>query len=38
LVKNTMAEASGLIVPDHAPLLHFAARQDMVAWAPTRLR
>jgi hypothetical protein len=33
-----MAQASGLALPDRAPLLHFAARQDMVAWARTRLR
>lgn len=36
--RNTMAQASGLALPDRAPLLHFAARQDMVAWARTRLR
>jgi uncharacterized protein YqjF (DUF2071 family) len=29
---NTMAEASGLRLPDAQPLLHFAKRQDMVAW------
>jgi uncharacterized protein YqjF (DUF2071 family) len=29
---NTMARASGLSLPDTAPLLHFARRQDMVAW------
>jgi uncharacterized protein YqjF (DUF2071 family) len=38
LTRNTMAQASGLALPDRAPLLHFAARQDMVAWARTRLR
>ena len=37
LTRNTMAEASGLTLPDGAPLLHFAARQDMVAWAPARV-
>ena len=31
---NTMARASGIELPDTAPLLHFARRQDMVAWAP----
>lgn len=35
--RNTMAGASGLAVPARAPLLHFAKRQDMVAWAPTNL-
>lgn len=35
LLQNTMARASGLSLPDEAPLLHFARRQDMVAWAPT---
>jgi uncharacterized protein YqjF (DUF2071 family) len=29
---NTMAEAAGLRLPSTAPLLHFAKRQDMVAW------
>ena len=29
---NTMAEAAGLRLPSMAPLLHFARRQDMVAW------
>jgi uncharacterized protein len=29
---NTMAEAAGIRVPSMAPLLHFARRQDMVAW------
>jgi uncharacterized protein YqjF (DUF2071 family) len=31
---NTMAEAAGIRLPDAAPLLHFAKRQDMVAWLP----
>lgn len=30
--ENTMAEANGLRLPPLAPLLHFAKRQDMVAW------
>lgn len=29
---NTMADAAGLRLPATAPLLHFARRQDMVAW------
>lgn len=35
--RNTMAEADGLSLPEVKPLLHFAQRQDMVAWMPTRL-
>jgi uncharacterized protein YqjF (DUF2071 family) len=31
---NTMAEANGIHTPASAPLLHFAKRQDMVAWLP----
>jgi hypothetical protein len=27
-----MAEAVGIRLPSMAPLLHFAKRQDMVAW------
>jgi uncharacterized protein YqjF (DUF2071 family) len=38
LTRNSMAEASGVTLPDRPPVLHFAARQDMVAWAPVRLR
>ena len=34
---NTMAEAAGIPLPPGAPLLHFARRQDMVAWAPQPL-
>lgn len=29
---NTMASAAGVRLPSMAPLLHFAGRQDMVAW------
>ena len=35
---NTMAEAAGIRLPDAAPLLHFARRQDMVGWNLRRLR
>jgi len=35
--KNTMAEAAGIRLPSMAPLLHFAKRQDMVAWPLTRV-
>jgi uncharacterized protein YqjF (DUF2071 family) len=31
---NTMAEASAIRLPSMAPFLHFAQRQDMVAWMP----
>jgi uncharacterized protein len=34
LSRNTMAEAAGIRLPDIAPLLHFARRQDMVCWPP----
>ncbi len=37
LTRNTMAEAGGIRLPAEPPLLHFAARQDMVAWAPSKL-
>jgi uncharacterized protein len=33
---NTMAEAAGVALPAAAPLLHFARRLDVVAWAPHR--
>ena len=35
ITANTMAEASGIRLPSTAPLLHFAKRQDMVAWGMT---
>jgi uncharacterized protein YqjF (DUF2071 family) len=34
---NTMADAAGIRLPDVRPLLHFARRQDMVAWPLTRI-
>ena len=34
--ENTMADAAGLRLPSTAPLLHFAKRQDMVAWRMCR--
>ena len=37
LTRNSMAEAAGLTLPTEPPLLHFARRQDMVAWAPYRI-
>jgi len=30
--ENTMADAAGVRLPSTPPLLHFAKRQDMVAW------
>jgi uncharacterized protein YqjF (DUF2071 family) len=36
--SNTMAAANHLTIGGTPPLLHFARRQDVVAWAPTRLR
>ncbi len=33
---NTMAAAAGITLPAAAPLLHFARRQDMVAWPMRR--
>jgi uncharacterized protein len=35
VTRNTMAAASGIALPDEAPLLHFAKRQDVLAWAPS---
>ena len=36
VTRNTMAEAAGLRLPAIAPVLHFAKRQDMVAFAMER--
>jgi uncharacterized protein len=36
--SNTMAAANHLTIGGAPLLLHFARRQDVVAWAPTRLR
>ena len=36
ITVNTMADACGIRLPAMKPLLHFARRQDMVAWAPRR--
>jgi uncharacterized protein YqjF (DUF2071 family) len=35
--RNTMGAVNGLLLPEEPPLLHFARRQDMVAWAPDGL-
>jgi uncharacterized protein YqjF (DUF2071 family) len=37
VARNTMAEVHGITLADRHPLLHFARRQDMVAWAPVSL-
>jgi uncharacterized protein YqjF (DUF2071 family) len=37
IARNTMGEAAGIPLPDIAPVLHFAKRQDMVAWLPAAL-
>jgi uncharacterized protein YqjF (DUF2071 family) len=34
---DTMAEASGIVLPARKPLLHFAKRQDVVVWRPERV-
>jgi len=33
---NTMADAAGIRLPATLPLLHYASRQDIVAWPPAR--
>ena len=35
--ENTMTDASGIGLPATAPLLHFARRQDTVAWPPVKI-
>jgi uncharacterized protein YqjF (DUF2071 family) len=37
ILRNGMADVNGLQLPDRNPLLHFAKRQDMVAWLPSPL-
>jgi uncharacterized protein len=37
LTGNTMAEASGIVLPARKALLHFAKRQDVVVWRPERV-
>jgi len=32
--QNSMTEAAGIATPSQKPLLHFARRQDMIAWNP----
>lgn len=35
LAENTMTVAAGVALSAAAPLLHYAARQDVVVWSPT---
>jgi uncharacterized protein YqjF (DUF2071 family) len=37
LIVSTIAEAAGLRLPDRAPLLHFARRQDVLVWPLKRV-
>ena len=37
LTGNTMAEASGIVLPARKALFHFAKRQDVVVWRPERI-
>jgi uncharacterized protein YqjF (DUF2071 family) len=37
LTGNTMAAASGIVLPARKALLHFAKRQDVVVWPPERV-
>jgi uncharacterized protein YqjF (DUF2071 family) len=37
ITVNTMADACGMRLPAVKPLLHFARRQDIVAWMPQRV-
>jgi uncharacterized protein len=34
--ENTMTEPAGIRLPEREPLLHYAARQDVVIWPPMR--
>jgi uncharacterized protein YqjF (DUF2071 family) len=36
--ENSMAAPAGLELPPREPLLHFAARQDVVIWSPEAVR
>jgi uncharacterized protein YqjF (DUF2071 family) len=38
IAANTMAAASDVTIDGPPALLHFSARQDVIAWAPERLR
>ena len=36
-IENAMAQAHGIRLPDTTPLLHYAHRQEMLAWRPYRI-
>jgi uncharacterized protein YqjF (DUF2071 family) len=36
IAVNTVAAASGITLPERAPLVHYSARQDTIIWAPAR--
>lgn len=37
--QNTMASAAGIVLPaEEPPLLHFSRRQDVLVWAPEKLK
>jgi uncharacterized protein YqjF (DUF2071 family) len=38
ITENTMAAAAGVAIGQPPALLHFARRQDVIAWAPAQLR
>jgi len=37
IVRNTMADAVGIRLPQSAPLLHFARELEVLAWTPERV-
>ena len=37
VIRNTMADATGMTLAPAPRLLHFAKRQDVVAWLPEAL-
>jgi len=36
--RNTMAAASGILLPETAPLVHYSKRQDVLVWPLRRVR
>jgi len=38
IVTNTLAARAAIRLPSRAPLLHFARRQDVLTWAPQKLK
>jgi uncharacterized protein YqjF (DUF2071 family) len=37
ITRGILAAAAGIALPDQPPLLHYAHRQDVVAWWPARV-